>query len=50
MFFPPQRIDLGNTTAFIGKIRSLAKIVAESYVKQREELGYPLLKAGEINE
>ena len=43
-------IGVSQRAAFIGKIRSLAKIVAESYVKQREELGYPLLKAGESNE
>ena len=43
-------IGVRQRAAFIGKIRSLAKIVAESYVKQREELGYPLLKAGESNE
>ena len=43
-------IGVSQRAAFIGKIRSLAKIVAESYVKQREELGYPLMKAGEDNE
>ena len=43
-------IGVSQRAAFIGKIRSLAKIVAESYVKQREELGYPLMKAGEYNE
>ena len=43
-------IGVSQRAAFIGKIRNLAKIVAESYVKQREEMGYPLLKAGERNE
>ncbi len=29
---------------FIGRVRDLAKKVAEAYVKQREEMGFPLLK------
>ncbi|MBC2576504.1 glycine--tRNA ligase subunit alpha [Peptostreptococcus canis] len=43
-------IGVSQRAAFIGKIRNLAKIVAETYVEQRKELGFPLLKAGEENE
>lgn len=43
-------IGVSQRAAFIAKIRNLAKVVAESYVKQREEMGYPLLKAGDRNE
>ncbi len=30
--------------AMIGRVRALAQAIAEAYVKQREELGFPLLK------
>lgn len=43
-------IGVSQRASFIAKIRTLAKIVAESYVKQRKEMGYPLLKAGDSNE
>ncbi len=43
-------IGVSQRASFISKIRNLAKAVAESYVKQREEMGYPLMKAGERNE
>ena len=43
-------IAVSQRAAFIGKIRNLAKLIAETYIKQREELGFPLLKAGEVNE
>lgn len=43
-------IGVSQRASFISKIRNLAKAVAESYVKQREEMGYPLMKAGEGNE
>ena len=43
-------IGVSQRASFIGKIRTLAKTVAESYVKQREEMGYPLLKEGDSNE
>jgi len=29
----------------MGRMRALARLVAEAYLKQREELGYPLMKA-----
>ena len=31
-------------TAYIGRIRNLARRAAEAYLAQREEMGYPLLK------
>ncbi len=31
---------------YIGRVRGLARAVAESYIAQREALGFPLLKAG----
>lgn len=43
-------IGVSQRASFISKIRNLAKAVAESYVKQREKMGYPLMKAGERNE
>jgi glycyl-tRNA synthetase alpha chain len=33
-------------THFIGRVRNLARRVAETYLKQREEMGFPLLRAG----
>jgi glycyl-tRNA synthetase alpha chain len=32
-------------THFIGRVRNLARRVAEAYLKQREAMGFPLLKA-----
>jgi len=29
---------------YIGRVRKLARLCAEKYVNQREEMGYPLLK------
>ncbi len=37
-------ISVAERTRFIGRIRHLAKICAEKYIKLREKLGYPLLK------
>ncbi len=36
-------ISVSERTAFIGRVRKLARMCAEVYLKQREELGYPLL-------
>jgi glycyl-tRNA synthetase alpha chain len=38
-------ISVTERTHFIGRVRNLARRVAEAYVKQREELGFPLLKS-----
>ncbi|MBP7072175.1 MAG: glycine--tRNA ligase subunit alpha [Clostridia bacterium] len=47
-------ISVTERTGFIGRVRNLARLVAQGYLKQREELGYPLLKkavfGGEENE
>jgi glycyl-tRNA synthetase alpha chain len=37
-------ISVTERTHFIGRVRALARRVAEAYLKQREEMGYPLLK------
>ncbi len=37
-------ISVAERTRYIGRIRNIARKVAESYVAQREEMGYPLLK------
>ena len=37
-------ISVSQRTAFIGRVRKLARLCAEAYLAQREELGYPLLK------
>ena len=36
-------ISVSERTAFIGRVRKLARMCAEVYLKQREKLGYPLL-------
>jgi len=38
-------ISVTERTNYIGRVRNLARRVAEAYLKQREELGYPLMKA-----
>ena len=37
-------ISVTERTGYIGRVRNLAKICAEGYVKKREEMGFPLLK------
>ncbi|WP_020676868.1 glycine--tRNA ligase subunit alpha [Geopsychrobacter electrodiphilus] len=37
-------ISVTERAGYIGRVRNLAKICAEGYVKQREKLGFPLLK------
>lgn len=37
-------ISVSERTAFIGRVRRLARLCAQCYLKQREELGYPMLK------
>ena len=39
-------IGVSERASFIAKVRNMAKMVANTYVKQREEMGYPLLKKG----
>lgn len=40
-------IGVSQRASFIGRVRNMARNVASAFVKQREELGYPLLKDGE---
>ena len=40
-------ISVSERTAFIGRVRRLARLCAEAYLKQREALGYPLIKGGD---
>ena len=37
-------ISVSERTRYIGRIRNIARKVAEAYVQQREDMGYPLLK------
>lgn len=43
-------ISVSERTAFITRVRNMARLCAQGYLKQREELGYPLLKGGKVNE
>ena len=40
-------IGVSQRASFIGRVRNMAKTVAETFVKQREEMGLPLLKDGD---
>lgn len=40
-------LSVTERTAYITRVRRLARLCAEGYLKQREELGYPLLKKSE---
>ena len=37
-------ISVTERVGYIGRVRNLARVCAEGYVKQREEMGFPLLK------
>jgi glycyl-tRNA synthetase alpha chain len=39
-------ISVTERTSYIGRVRELARGCAEGYVRQREEMGYPLIKKG----
>jgi len=41
-------ISVTERTGYIARIRNLARIVASEYLKQRKQLGYPLLKDEEL--
>lgn len=38
-------ISVTERTSYIGRVRNLAKLSAENYLKQREEMNFPLLKS-----
>jgi glycyl-tRNA synthetase alpha chain len=37
-------ISVAERTSYIGRVRNLARLSAEGYLKQREQMGYPLLR------
>ena len=39
-------ISVTERASYIGRVRNVARICAEAYVKQRERLGFPMLKGG----
>jgi len=39
-------LSVTERTSLIGRVRALARKCAEAYLKQREEMGYPLLREG----
>ncbi len=39
-------ISVKERTAYVGRVRQLARLCAEGYLRQREAMGYPLLKKG----
>jgi glycyl-tRNA synthetase alpha chain len=39
-------ISVAERSSLIGRVRQLARLCAEGYLKQREEMGFPLLKQG----
>jgi glycyl-tRNA synthetase alpha chain len=41
-------ISTSERTAFIGRVRALARLVAASYLKERERLGFPLWKGEKV--
>ena len=40
-------ISVSERTAYIGRVRAMARLCAAAYVEQREKMGFPLLKKGE---
>lgn len=40
-------IGVSQRASFIGRVRNMARNVASAFVKQREEMGFPLLKEGD---
>lgn len=40
-------IGVSQRASFIGRVRNMARNVAATFVKQREEMGFPLLKEGD---
>ena len=41
-------ISVAERTRYIGRIRNIVRSVAESYVSQREKMGFPLLKSATV--
>ena len=43
-------ISVAERTGYIGRVRNIAKSVAEGYLKVREELGFPMFKGGVVGD
>ncbi|MDO9527535.1 MAG: glycine--tRNA ligase subunit alpha [Syntrophales bacterium] len=43
-------ISVNERTSYIGRVRNLARLSAEGYLKQREEMGYPLMGKWKTNQ
>ncbi|MGB4043340.1 MAG: glycine--tRNA ligase subunit alpha, partial [Thermacetogeniaceae bacterium] len=43
-------LSVSERTAYIGRVRRLARLCAKAYLEQREKLGYPLLKDEALRE
>lgn len=43
-------ISVTERQSFIGRVRAMARLCAEAYVAQREQLGFPMLKDGAMRE
>lgn len=43
-------LSVSERTSYIQRVRNLAKLVANTHLKHREELNFPLIDRGEINE
>ncbi len=43
-------ISVTERTAYIGRVRNLARMVAREYLEQRKRLNYPLLKDKNLRE
>jgi len=41
-------ISVTERTSYIARVRNLARLTAEAYLKQRETMGYPLLKKNSL--
>ncbi|MDR1396172.1 MAG: glycine--tRNA ligase subunit alpha [Desulfarculales bacterium] len=41
-------ISVTQRTAYIARIRALARLAADAYIKQRQEMGYPLMHSGKV--
>jgi glycyl-tRNA synthetase alpha chain len=37
-------ISVTERASYIGRVRNIARLCAEAYIRQRERLGYPMLK------
>ena len=40
-------VGVSQRASFIGRVRNMSRNVAAAFVKQREEMGFPLLKRGD---